>query len=99
MSTEIYKIGESFDSSNAAAEQPKILDIVNKGNNVVLDLSGCKYVSSAGLRVLLYTYKVAVPKGLKVSLAGVSPEIKDVMEMTGFDKFFEFFATAEEATK
>ena len=76
MSTEIYKIGESFDSSNAAAEQPKILDIVNKGNNVVLDLSGCKYVSSAGLRVLLYTYKVAAPKGQKVSLAGVSTEIR-----------------------
>ncbi len=97
MSTEVYKIGESLDSSNASTEQPKILAIIDNGSNAVLDLSGCNYVSSAGLRVLLYTYKVAAPKGLKVSLAGVSSEIKDVMEMTGFDKFFEFYNTAEEA--
>jgi len=99
MSTKIYKIGERLDSSNAAAEQPKILAVLDGGDNVVIDLSGCNYVSSAGLRVLLYSYKVAAPKGLKVSLAGVSSEIRDVMEMTGFDKFFEFFNTAEEACK
>lgn len=99
MSTKVYKTGERLDSSNAATEQPKILAILDGGDNAVIDLSGCNYVSSAGLRVLLYSYKVAAPKGLKVSLAGVSSEIRDVMEMTGFDKFFEFFNTAEEACK
>ncbi|MBQ1697386.1 MAG: STAS domain-containing protein [Bacteroidales bacterium] len=99
MSAEVYKMGDKLDSSNAATEQPKILAIIDSEKDVVIDMSECKYVSSAGLRVLLYSYKVAAPKGVKVSLAGVSDEVKDVMEMTGFDKFFEFFATAKDAMK
>ena len=59
-------------------------------------MTDCTYVSSTGLRVLLYSKKVAASKGLNFLLVGVSNEVKDIMEVTGFNNFFESFSTMEE---
>ena len=61
-----------------------------------LDMTACRYISSAGLRVLLYSKKVAASKGLKLFLVGISEEVKDIMDVTGFNTFFETFSTMEE---
>ena len=99
MNAEVYKLGASLDSSNNAQEQEKILAIFEKGSSVILDMTDCTYVSSAGLRVMLYSYKVANSKGLKLYLIGVCDEVRDVMSMTGFEKFFEYFNSVEECQK
>ena len=90
MDTESYQLGKELDSFNYQEVQNGIMAILEKGNNVVLDMTDCKYVSSTGLRVVLYTKKVAVAKGLKLSLKGVSDEVKDIMSVTGFDNFFDY---------
>lgn len=90
MNTETYVIGKELDSFNADEVQNGIIAILDRGNNVVLDMSACHYISSTGLRVLLYTKKVADPKGLKVCLKGVGAEVQDVMNVTGFDSFFDY---------
>lgn len=90
MDTESYQLGKELDSFNYQEVQNGIMAILEKGNNVVLDMTACKYVSSTGLRVLLYTKKVAVAKGLKLSLKGMSDEVKDIMSVTGFDNFFDY---------
>ena len=96
MAAEVYRLGASLDSSNSAQEQEKILSVFDRGNSIILDLSSCTYVSSAGLRVLLYSYKIAASKGQKVFLVGVCEEVRDVMAMTGFEKFFEYFGSVDE---
>ena len=90
MNTEVYKLGEELDSFNYQEVQDGILAILEKGNSVLLDMTACNYVSSTGLRVLLYSKKVAASKGLKFSLKGVSPEVQDIMSVTGFDGFFDY---------
>ncbi|MBP5777528.1 MAG: STAS domain-containing protein [Prevotella sp.] len=90
MNTESYKLGKELDSFNYQEVQDGILAILEKGNCVVLDMTDCHYISSTGLRVLLYSKKVAASKGLKFSLHGVSAEVKDIMSVTGFDNFFEY---------
>ena len=97
MKVEVYKLGASLDSSNSNQEQEKILAIFDAGRCVILDMTDCKYVSSAGLRVLLYSYKVAASKGQKIVLVGVCDEVRDVMSMTGFEKFFNIYDTVQEA--
>ena len=72
---------------------------MEKGCNVVLDMTACTYVSSTGLRVLLYSKKVAASKDLKLYLVGIGAEVKDIMYVTGFDSFFESFSTMEECLK
>ena len=90
MNTETYKLGEELDSFNHEQVQKEILTILEKGCDVILDMTDCKYISSTGLRVLLYSKKVAASKGLKLYLKGVSDEVKDIMDVTGFNNFFDY---------
>ena len=90
MNTETYKLGEELDSFNSEEVQKGILALLEKGVSVVLDMTACKYISSSGLRVLLYTKKVAASKGQKLFLKGVSDEVKDIMDVTGFNNFFDY---------
>ena len=90
MNTETYKLGEELDSFNNKQVQEEILAILEKGCDVILDMTDCKYISSTGLRVLLYSKKVAASKGLKLYLKGVSDEVKDIMDVTGFNNFFDY---------
>lgn len=91
----IYELGEVLDTSTSSEEQQKIKALMEESNNIALDLSCCTYVSSAGLRVMLFSYKLAKEKGGQLQLIGVSDEIRNVMTMTGFDKFFTYYPTVE----
>ena len=90
MNTETYKLGEELDSFNSEEVQKGILALLEQGVSVVLDMTACRYISSTGLRVLLYTKKVAASKGQKLYLKGVSDEVKDIMDVTGFNNFFDY---------
>ena len=90
MNTETYRLGAELDSFNYQQVQDDIQAILEKGNSVLLDMTACHYISSTGLRVLLYSKKVAATKGLKVCLSGISDEVKDVMDVTGFSNFFDY---------
>lgn len=96
MNIEVYQLSEELDSFNYQQVQDEILAILGKGCNTVIDMTPCNYISSMGLRVLLYTKKVAAVKGLRLYLVGISDEVKDVMDVTGFNSFFDIFSTMEE---
>ena len=96
MNIESYQLSAELDSFNYEQVQKELLAILEKDCNVILNMSDCRYVSSTGLRVLLYTKKVAASKGLKLYLVGISDEVKDVMDVTGFNSFFDSFGTMEE---
>ena len=99
MNIERYQIGKELDSFNYQQVREDILAILEKGSNVVIDMTECTYISSTGLRVLLVSKKMAATKDLKVYLVGISDEVKDVMEVTGFNTFFDIFSTMEECMK
>ena len=90
MDTEVYKLGDELDSFNSQEVQDGLKAILEKGCNAVLDMTDCKYISSTGLRVLLFTKKMAAMKGQKLCLKSVSPEVKDIMDVTGFTEFFDY---------
>lgn len=96
MDLEIYKLGKELDSYNYQSVQDDLQAILDKNSSLILDMTGCKYVSSMGLRVLLYSKKVAMSKGLELYLVGLNAEVKDIMNVTGFDNFFDCFDTMEE---
>ena len=90
MNTETYKLGEELDSFNSQDVQDSLKEILEKGSNVMLDMTDCRYISSTGLRVLLFTKKMAAMKGQNLCLKSVSPEVKDIMDVTGFTEFFDY---------
>ena len=90
MNTESYKLGKELDSFNYKEVQDGILAILERGSNTVIDMTDCHYISSTGLRVLLYSKKMAASKGLKLYLSGISDEVKDIMDVTGFSSLFDY---------
>ncbi len=55
---------------------------------LTLDFAECDYVSSAGLRVLLATFKQMKAAKGSMELANVGENFKDVLENTGLDAVF-----------
>ena len=55
---------------------------------LTLDFKECDYVSSAGLRVLLATFKQMKAAKGTMALANVGENFKDVLENTGLDAVF-----------
>jgi serine/threonine-protein kinase RsbW len=54
-------------------------------HNIVLYADKLQYVSSAGLRILLMARR-QIPSDGSISMIGVSPAIKETLEMTGFSR-------------
>jgi len=73
-----------LDTTTAPQLQDAITSAFNEQKNVELDFSLLVYISSAGLRILLIGMKTAKTKGVEFTLTGVSTEIIEVLEMTGF---------------
>lgn len=58
--------------------------------DLLLDFSAVDYISSAGLRVMLTSYKHMKDVNGNIVLRGVNDYVKEVFEMTGFDQFLIF---------
>ena len=62
-------------------------DAGNGFKGIHVDVSRMAYVSSAGLRVLLMMYKSLENKE-NFEMTGVSEDVREILETTGFDQFF-----------
>lgn len=71
---------DTMTSPQLEAELKQSIDGVQK---LIFDFSRVEYVSSAGLRVLLAAQKTMNRQG-SMKLIGVSDEIMEVFEITGF---------------
>lgn len=87
----------SLDASNSAEVQEKIMSEINAESKIVFDMGQCEYISSAGLRVLLILAKKLKSMGAKGVYANLLQEVKDVMEMTGFNHVLSSFKTIDKA--
>ena len=71
---------------------PELSALLNKElggvKKLTLDFADCDYVSSAGLRVLLATFKQMKAAKGNMELANVGENFRDVLENTGLDAVF-----------
>lgn len=74
------------DTVTAPELQQKILSSFQKTGNVVLNIQGVAYMSSAGLRALLLGQKTAQSKGGSLKVVNVQPTVMQVFKMSGFQK-------------
>lgn len=54
-------------------------------NSLIIDCSGLKYISSAGLRSLLSAYKEMSGRNGKLAIKNCNESVKEVFNITGFD--------------
>ena len=72
-----------LDTTTAPALDKTINDDLGDTKNLVLNLKGLEYISSAGLRVLLGAQKKMQKIG-SMKVTNVREEVMEVFEMTGF---------------
>ena len=74
-----------IDSTNAAETENRIASAAAGAEEIVLDAKKLEYISSAGLRVLLRIRKTHP----ELRIRNVSPEVYDILEMTGFTEMMQ----------
>ena len=79
----IIEIVGRLDTITAPALDKTINEDIGDTQNLVLDVKGMAYISSAGLRVLLAAQKKMQKIG-SMKVKNVCEEVMEVFEMTGF---------------
>ncbi len=77
-----------IDSENASMIEEEIVRDLEEqeGDKIIFDASELDYISSAGLRILM---RIGKQTGKPMQVTGVSLEIYDIFEMTGFTEIME----------
>jgi anti-sigma B factor antagonist len=91
----VVEIVGDIDGKSAPQAQEQILSVVQAGTKILLDMSRVEYMSSAGLRMLLSTYRQVSSNEGQIVLVGLSEDIKDTMSATGFLRFFTTYETVD----
>jgi anti-sigma B factor antagonist len=92
----VVTLDGELDSASAPAVQERLTGLVQPDTRVLVDLSAVPYMSSAGLRTMLLLYRNAQAVDTSVGLVGVAPELRKMMEATGFLGFFALHDTVED---
>lgn len=97
MTTKIEKDGNKatvvfegrLDTPSSAAVEQEVKEVMDGIiNEAVVDCTALSYISSSGLRILITLNKHFMKMGGVLTLKGLSPEIKEVFDMTGFTSIF-----------
>jgi anti-sigma B factor antagonist len=98
ISTENYKraavitISGRVDSSNAAEFDAALKNALAEGHhNLVIELSGVNYMSSAGLRAIVAAHRESRKKGGDVCLAAPSERVAEVLSLAGLHSVFTVY--------
>ena len=80
----IIEIVGRLDTITAPALDKTINEDIGDTKNLVLDVKGMEYISSAGLRVLKLLYMAMRRKDGSLELKNANKLVMEVFEMTGF---------------
>ncbi len=96
--TAVATVSGRVDSANAKDFDQALRAIIDKGvSGLVVDCSGLRYMSSAGLRVLLIAIRKTNAAGGGLALCRVPDHIREVLEVSGFVRLTKVFDGPEEA--
>ena len=79
----IMAISGRVDTSTAPEFEAKVRECIEGVTNLVLDFKEVDYISSAGLRVILFAKKAMVKQG-DMKIINVNESVYEIFEVTGF---------------
>ena len=88
---EAATVGEFKDKIKSLSE--------NSGLKFVIDLKEVEFVDSSGLGGLVASFRAVGAKGGDMKIAGLTPEVRQVFELTRLHRVFEVFEDSEAAVK
>jgi len=88
-----------LDTINSSEFEQAVKPFAEKETHLIFDFSKCNYLSSTGIRVLLSAAKKMKAKGGALYIAGIIPEVYQVLEMAGLHQIFRFSASCQAAAE
>lgn len=78
----VISLEGKLDTLTSPELEQVITEVIPQTNELILDLEGLEYTSSAGLRVILSTYKRMNAKNGILRVRNVNPVVMELFEMT-----------------
>jgi anti-anti-sigma factor len=85
-----------LDTETAPLVERQLLELLGR-SGIVLDMAAVRFVSSAGLRILLKAAKAAKAASNGFALCGLQPAVQEVFDISGFGQIITTRATREQA--
>jgi anti-sigma B factor antagonist len=81
----VLEVKGEVDAYTAQILDKILIDLLDQGKvRIVMDVSEMKFISSAGIRAILYAHKEAVQLGGEVRLAEPTDQTRRIFEIAGF---------------
>jgi anti-anti-sigma factor len=94
----LIEIEGEVDAYTARTLDKTLQGLLAQGHNrLVLDASHMHYISSAGLRVILFVQKAACERGGQMRVCGLNAQMRRIFEMAGLDECLRLSDTRQEA--
>jgi anti-sigma B factor antagonist len=96
----VLEVQGRIDSSTAGELGEALTSVIDDGyNQVVLDIAGVDYMSSAGLRELVSALKKLRNTSGDMRIAQVKERVYEVLELSGLHTIFQIFDSQAEAIR
>ena len=94
----VFELEGRIDTQGSEEMDDALQIAVSLGKHrMVLDMADVRYISSAGLRTLADVLTKNKRESGDLKLAALSPRVRRVLAIIGFDNFFSIYDTASEA--
>lgn len=94
----VLGFGGEMDAGTAPEALKKIDELREEGTTrMVIDFERLHYISSAGLRVLMFTAKQLKDAGGELRVCGLNEMVGEVFDMSGFSTILNVFRDRKEA--
>ncbi|HHT69476.1 MAG TPA: anti-sigma factor antagonist [Firmicutes bacterium] len=74
----------------------KLFETHSHVTNLIMDVKGLSFVDSSGLGVILGRYRELQERGGRLFFVQANPQIKRILQMSGFQKISEFANSASD---
>jgi anti-sigma B factor antagonist len=96
----ILRIEGRLDHSGAGTFQERALQRIAEGSRaMVVDFGGTSFVASLGIRAVMVPAQEMSRVGGKFLLAGLSPQVRQLFEISGLLQVFPVFPTVDDAVR
>jgi anti-anti-sigma factor len=85
------------DLANASELLAHFKAVVQAEDNLIVDMSGLRYLDSSGIKALLNAYQQFTQIKRRMVLAAAAPWVHRILTITGLDQLMPMFPTVEEA--
>ena len=94
----VMEAAGDIDLHHSAEFQRGLMEVLDRRpRQIVVDLTGVAYMDSSGVASLVKLLARVRREKVALKLAGLTPRVRSVFEITRLDTVFDIFPTAQEA--